>query len=55
MEAWARYTLRPNGEGVGRIRLRLDIEKVTDGAVEAVGHHALLLGIDDPVGPLPSL
>ncbi|MER7568768.1 hypothetical protein ACGFWE_39505 [Streptomyces sp. NPDC048523] len=33
--------LAANGEGAGRIRLRLDVEKV--------------LGIDDPVGPLPSL
>ncbi|MFF0386809.1 hypothetical protein [Streptomyces sp. NPDC004286] len=39
--------LAANGEGAGRIRLRLDIEKVTGDATEAVGHHVLLLGVDD--------
>ncbi|WP_266394810.1 hypothetical protein [Streptomyces canus] len=29
--------------------------KVTDSATEAVEHHVLLLGVDDSVGPLPSL
>jgi hypothetical protein len=47
--------LAANGEGAGRIRLRLDIEKVTDGTAEAVGHHVLLLGVDDPTDPLPAL
>ncbi|MFD7284134.1 hypothetical protein ACFV80_46000 [Streptomyces sp. NPDC059862] len=40
-----------NGEGAGRIRLRLDVEKVTDGAAEPVGHHVLLLGVDDQAEP----
>ncbi|GAQ65445.1 hypothetical protein ACKI16_30040 [Streptomyces scabiei] len=47
--------LAANGEGVGRIRLRLDVEKVTAGSTEAVGHHVLLLGVDDPADPLPAL
>jgi hypothetical protein len=42
--------LQRNGEGAGRIRLRLDVEKVTDGNAEAVGHHVLLLGVDDVPG-----
>ncbi|MET7700319.1 hypothetical protein [Streptomyces sp. NPDC005485] len=45
--------LAANGEGAGHIRLRLDVERVTDGVTEAVGHHILLLGVDDPIGPLP--
>jgi hypothetical protein len=48
--------LAANGEGAGRIRLRLDVEKVTaDGTAQAVGHHVLLLGVDDYTGPLPAL
>ncbi|MGW7243863.1 hypothetical protein [Streptomyces sp. NPDC054804] len=47
--------LAANGEGAGRIRLRLDVEKVTGDTVETVGHHVLLLGVDDPAGPLPAL
>jgi plasmid stabilization system protein ParE len=47
--------LAANGEGAGRIRLRLDIEKVTAGSTEAVGHHVLLLGVDDPADSLPAL
>ncbi|WP_415954369.1 hypothetical protein [Streptomyces sp. KLOTTS4A1] len=47
--------LAANGEGTGRIRLRLDVEKVTAGSTEVVGHHVLLLGVDDPVDPLPAL
>ncbi|MFF4361017.1 hypothetical protein [Streptomyces sp. NPDC001604] len=47
--------LQRNGEGAGRIRLRLDVERVTDGVTEAVGHHVLLLGTEDPPGPLPAL
>ncbi|MEU3795986.1 hypothetical protein AB0F07_40485 [Streptomyces fructofermentans] len=46
--------LAANGEGVGRIRLRLDIEKVTADSIETVGHHVLLLGVDDPDNPLPA-
>ncbi|MFI1769522.1 hypothetical protein ACH41H_47045 [Streptomyces sp. NPDC020800] len=49
------HDLAANGEGAGRIRLRLDVEKVTDGAAEAVGHHVLLLGVDDCTDPLPAL
>ncbi|MFJ4428456.1 hypothetical protein [Streptomyces bobili] len=49
------HDLAANGEGAGRIRLRLDVEKVTDGSTEAVGHHVLLLGVDDPTDPLPAL
>ncbi|MEY9998119.1 hypothetical protein ABIE67_010240 [Streptomyces sp. V4I8] len=41
------HDLAANGEGAGRIRLRLDVEKVTDGTAEAVGHHVLLLGVAD--------
>jgi hypothetical protein len=47
--------LQRNGEGAGRIRLRLDVEKVTDGVAESVGHHVLLLGVDDCTDPLPAL
>ncbi|MEU8576471.1 hypothetical protein [Streptomyces asoensis] len=47
--------LAANGEGARRIRLRLDVERVTDGATETVGHHVLLLGVDDPADPLPAL
>lgn len=46
------YNLAANGEGAGRIRLRLDIEKVTHGVPEPVGHHLLLLSVDDPA-PCP--
>ncbi|MFC9916298.1 hypothetical protein [Streptomyces sp. NPDC127197] len=49
------HDLAANGEGAGRIRLRLDIEKVTAGLTEAVGHHVLLLGVDGPSDPLPAL
>jgi hypothetical protein len=48
------HDLAANGEGAGRIRLRLDVEKVTAGTPETVGHHVLLLGVDDSV-PMPSL
>jgi hypothetical protein len=41
------HDLAANSEGAGRIRLRLDVEKVTDGTAQAVGHHALPLGVDD--------
>jgi len=47
--------LQRNGEGSGRIRLRLDIEKVTGNTTESVGHHVLLLGVDDQPDPLPPL
>lgn len=49
------HDLAANGEGAGRIRLRLDIEKVTQGTAVAVGHHVLLLGVDDYTHPAPSL
>ncbi|MEU5324243.1 hypothetical protein AB0G67_47150 [Streptomyces sp. NPDC021056] len=49
------YNLAANGEGAGRIRLRLDIEKVTHGVPAPVGHHVLLLGADDQPAPAPSL
>ncbi|MEU9545587.1 hypothetical protein [Streptomyces mirabilis] len=49
------HDLAANGEGAGRIRLRLDVEKVTGGTAEAVGHHVLLLGVDDHTDPLPAL
>ncbi|MEU4616629.1 hypothetical protein [Streptomyces umbrinus] len=48
------HDLAANGEGAGRIRLRLDVEKVTGGITETVGHHVLLLGVDDPTHPLPT-
>lgn len=48
------HDLAANGEGAGRIRLRLDVEKVTDGTAQAVGHHALPLGVDDYTDPLPA-
>ncbi|WP_329468581.1 hypothetical protein [Streptomyces sp. NBC_01431] len=41
------HALHRNGEGAGRIRLRLDIERVTGGIATAVGHHVLLLGVND--------
>ncbi|WP_020123429.1 hypothetical protein [Streptomyces canus] len=47
--------LAAHGERAGRVRLRLDVERVTDGATEAAGHRVLLLGVDDTVDPLPSL
>ncbi|MDN3263973.1 hypothetical protein QWJ26_30015 [Streptomyces sp. CSDS2] len=46
------HDLAANGEGTGRIRLRLDVEKVTAGTLETVGHHVLLLGVDDAPMPL---
>ncbi|MEU2867493.1 hypothetical protein ABZ672_56840 [Streptomyces mirabilis] len=49
------HDLAANGEGARRIRLRLDVEKVTDDTAEAVGHHVLLLGVDDHTDPLPAL
>lgn len=49
------HDLEANGEGAGRIRLRLDVEKVTDGTAETVGHHVLLLGVDDPADALPTV
>ncbi|MFD7284099.1 hypothetical protein ACFV80_45815 [Streptomyces sp. NPDC059862] len=49
------HDLAANGEGAGRIRLRLDVEEVTDGVTETVGHHLLLFGVDDAPGPLPAL
>ncbi|MGC0334878.1 hypothetical protein RKD23_007955 [Streptomyces sp. SAI-170] len=49
------HDLAANGEGAGRIRLRLDIERVTDGVTETVGHHILLLGVDDATDALPAL
>ncbi|MFC9627387.1 hypothetical protein ACFTXM_48130 [Streptomyces sp. NPDC056930] len=55
LDAELEHDLAANGEGAGRIRLRLDVEKVTDGTVEAVGHHVLLLGVDDYTDPLPTL
>ncbi|MFD7282453.1 hypothetical protein ACFV80_36895 [Streptomyces sp. NPDC059862] len=49
------HDLAANDEGAGHIRLRLDVEKVTAGLTEAVGHHVLVLGVDDHAGPLPTL
>jgi hypothetical protein len=49
------HDLAANGEGTGRIRLRLNIERVTAGITETVGHHVCVLGVDDPTDPLPSL
>ncbi|GHB71263.1 hypothetical protein GCM10010331_68900 [Streptomyces xanthochromogenes] len=49
------HALAANREGSGRIRLRLDVEKVTDGLTESVGHHVLLLGLSDHTDPLPAL
>jgi hypothetical protein len=46
--------LQRNSEGAGHIRLRLDIEKVTNGRTEFAGHHILLLGTDDRPSPLPA-
>lgn len=43
--------LAANGEGAGRIRLRLDVEKVTASSTEVVGHHVLLLGVDNSTEP----
>ncbi|MGW3149781.1 hypothetical protein ACWDG1_34985 [Streptomyces sp. NPDC001177] len=48
------HALAANGEGASRIRLRLDVEKVTDGVTESVGHHVLLLGVEDVPGLLPA-
>ncbi|AZQ32140.1 hypothetical protein EJ357_47485 [Streptomyces cyaneochromogenes] len=39
------HDLQHNNEHTGRIRL--DIEKVTAGITEPVGHHILLIGVDD--------
>ncbi|MET9686057.1 hypothetical protein [Streptomyces coeruleorubidus] len=52
IDAQVEQHLRRNGEGAGRIRLRLDVEEVTDGVSEPVGHHVLLLGFDDHPDPL---
>ncbi|MGW3725357.1 hypothetical protein [Streptomyces sp. NPDC000851] len=49
------HDLAANGEGAGRIRLRLSVEKVTDGTTETVGHHVLLFGVDDAPSPPPAL
>ncbi|MFE6554298.1 hypothetical protein ACFVHS_38810 [Streptomyces sp. NPDC057746] len=49
------HDLAANGEGAGRIRLRLDVERVTDGVTEAVGHHVLLLGVDDVPDLMPAV
>ncbi|MGX1266993.1 hypothetical protein [Streptomyces phaeoluteigriseus] len=49
------HALAANGEGAGRIRLRLDVERVTDGVTETVGHHVLLLGVDDVPDLLPAV
>jgi hypothetical protein len=49
------HSLAANGEGAGRIRLRLDIAKVTNGTAVAVGHHVFLLGVDNYPDPLPAL
>jgi hypothetical protein len=48
------HDLAANGEGAGRIRLRLNVERVTDGATETVGHHVLLVGVDDHTDPPPA-
>ncbi|MFE1437101.1 hypothetical protein [Streptomyces sp. NPDC058739] len=49
------HDLAANSEGAGHIRLRLDIEQVTSSGTQTVGHHILLLGVDDPADPLPAL
>ncbi|MFE7958735.1 hypothetical protein [Streptomyces sp. NPDC057413] len=49
------HDLAANGEGAGRIRLRLDVERVTAGTPETVGHHVLLLGVDDAAARMPLL
>ena len=49
------HDLAANGEGTGRIRLRLNIEQVTDSTIRTVGHHVLLLGVDDHPDPPPNL
>ena len=49
------HDLAANGEGAGRIRMRLEVERVTDGVTEAVGHHVLLLGVDDAPDLLPTV
>ncbi|MGY9066909.1 hypothetical protein [Streptomyces sp. CAS3] len=49
------HDLAACGEGAGRIRLRLDIERITDGAAEVVGHHVLLLGVEDALDSLPAV
>ncbi|MFF1626495.1 hypothetical protein [Streptomyces sp. NPDC058272] len=49
------HDLAANGEGTGRVRLRLDVERVTDGVTETVGHHILLLGVDDVPALLPAV
>jgi hypothetical protein len=48
------HDLTANGEGAGHIRLRLDVEKVTDGIPMPVGHHVLILGVDNHTD-LPAL
>ncbi|MFD4604357.1 hypothetical protein ACFWPQ_40870 [Streptomyces sp. NPDC058464] len=47
--------LAANGEGAGRVRLRLDVEQVTGDTIRTVGHHVLILGVDDQTWPLPAL
>ncbi len=51
------HALAANGEGTGHIRLRLDIEKVTNDGTEFAGHHILILGTDNqpPLYTAPDL
>lgn len=39
----------------GRIRMRLDVERVTNGVTESVGHRVLLLGVDNAPASLPAV
>ncbi|WP_438296328.1 hypothetical protein [Streptomyces sp. HUAS TT7] len=45
------HALAANGEGARRIRLRLDVEKVTGSITETLRHHVLLLGVSDHTDP----